>query len=150
LCAVPVTPGINIKAADNPAAAFCFGAATFICAERKKRRGIMYNQHYSDLFVLSNIQHFVERDSGGSTMYNSEIHYLVYREQQKDRLREIEQQHLLQIAGLHRGVAPKAYRQAVNWLGMQMVKLGSRLQRYGSTTQEILTQDVKNHGLKYS
>ena len=52
----------------------------------------MHNLKFFDLFILSYLQQFIERDSRDSTMYNSEIHYLVYREQQKDRLREIEHQ----------------------------------------------------------
>ncbi|MBN1217659.1 MAG: hypothetical protein JXM69_01925 [Anaerolineae bacterium] len=85
-------------------------------------------------------------------MNTSERPYLIHKKQQKDRarVREIEHQRLLVMAGLLEGFAPKMYRQGVSWLGRQMVRWGAKLQNYGPTTPELLTQDVKNHHLKYS
>jgi len=65
-------------------------------------------------------------------------------------MREIEHQHLLQIAGLQGSTITKWRRHVVSWLGKQMVAWGSKLQSYEATAPELLTKDVKNHRLKYS
>ena len=67
-------------------------------------------------------------------MHSLEIDYLVVQEQHKDRLRELERERLLQAAGLRQGVDLKSYRKAANWLGKQMVKWGSKLQDYDTTS----------------
>jgi hypothetical protein len=58
-----------------------------------------------------------------------ELHFLVYQEQHKDRLREIQRQHLLRA--FSQDTNAKMYRQAVGWLGNQLVNWGLRLQNYG-------------------
>ena len=63
-------------------------------------------------------------------MFSLEINHLVRQEQYKDILRDIEQQRLLQIAGLQPRARLSPYRKVVSWLGGQMVKWGSKLQSY--------------------
>ena len=58
-------------------------------------------------------------------MHSPQVHYLIHKTQYQDRLREIEHDHLLQVAGLSKD---SNYRKAAWWLGMQMVKWGSKLQ----------------------
>jgi hypothetical protein len=82
-------------------------------------------------------------------MHSPELSYLVYQEQYKNCLREIEHQQLLRVARLKPSLSVKLYRNVVGWLGMQMVKWGSKLQNYDIATREILTTDVSNHRLKY-
>jgi hypothetical protein len=65
-------------------------------------------------------------------MYSLDSHQLVYQEQLKDRMRDKKNQKLLQVAGLHNGVSLKLYQQVVIWLGMQMVRWGSRLESLGT------------------
>ena len=67
-------------------------------------------------------------------MHSLEVEYLVRQEYYKDRLRELERERLLQAAGLQQGVDFKSYRKAANWLGKQMVKWGSKLQEYDTTS----------------
>ena len=108
----------------------------------------MDNQHFYYLHIILDLHRFIQGNSGGSTMLSTpEMHYLVYKEQYKDRLRDMEHQQLLQAAGLQQGISLKLYRKAVSWLGVQMVKWGSKLQSYDATTQKILTTDVSNHRL---
>ena len=67
-------------------------------------------------------------------MHSLEIDYLVMQEQHKDRLRNIEREQLLQVAKLQHGIDLKSYRKATRWLGKQMVKWGSKLQGYDTTS----------------
>jgi hypothetical protein len=124
--------------------------ATFSNSYRKKGGYTMHNQYFFHLLVLANLPRLMGVNPGDSTVNTSEMRYLINKEQQKDWGREIKQQRLLAMAGLPEGLALKMYRQSVSWLGRQMVKWGAKLQNYGPTTQELLTQDVKNHHLKYS
>ena len=65
-------------------------------------------------------------------MYSPEIHYLVSQEQHKDRLRKLEQHLLYQTDGSTTHAEPR-HRQAVRWLGSQMVKLGTKLEQLDTT-----------------
>lgn len=67
-------------------------------------------------------------------MHSLEIDYLVMQEQHKDRLRNIERERLIQAAGLQHGIDLKSYRKVTGWLGKQMVKWGSKLQEYDTTS----------------
>ena len=69
-------------------------------------------------------------------MHTPEMHYLVYKEQHKDRLREIEHQRLLKIAGLQESASLKLFRQLLKWLGRQMVRWGTKLQGYATPDKE--------------
>jgi hypothetical protein len=60
-------------------------------------------------------------------MFPPNLEDLVH-EQHEDRLRDLEQQHLLQTAGLNPSINLKIPRKAVQWLGGQMVKWGTKLQ----------------------
>lgn len=112
---------------------------------------MMENPYLVNLYILLNLKLIIEqKDLAGPNMFNTELSYLVYQEESKNRLREINRRHLLQRVKSEQGLTLKLYRQAVNWLGIQLVKWGTKLETYGSTTPEILTQDVKNHRLRYS
>ncbi|MBE7470697.1 MAG: hypothetical protein DPW09_18005 [Anaerolineae bacterium] len=70
-------------------------------------------------------------------MSSLQVDYLVQKEKYQDLIRAAEQDRLLQVVkqqntshgGLHRNLAA--------WIGLQLVKWGSKLQQYGSvsTTQ---------------
>lgn len=67
-------------------------------------------------------------------MHSLEIELLVIQQQHKDRLRNIEREQLVQAARLQHGIELKPYRKATSWLGKQMVKWGSKLQEYDTTS----------------
>jgi hypothetical protein len=80
-------------------------------------------------------------------MFTLEMHYLLYQEQHKDRLKEIEHQQLLQAAGLQ-GVNPKIFQKTQGWFDRQIKQWSLKLNmmlHHG----KILTKDVKNHQVKY-
>ena len=92
----------------------------------------MDNQLFYYLYLLTKLHQIIKKSSGGTTMFTPEMDYMVYQEQHRDRLRKIEHQRLLQIAGQRQNNSPKLYRQSVSWLGSQLVKWGSQLQRYAA------------------
>lgn len=72
--------------------------------------------------------------------------YLIQKEKYQDLIRAAEQDRLLQIVkqqntshgGLHRNLA--------GWIGLQMVKWGSRLQQYSSvSTAQANIYPIKSH-----
>ena len=65
-------------------------------------------------------------------MLSLEVTYLVYQEQKKDYLREVEQGQLLRIALSARSKENRVHKRALAWLGSQLVKYGARLEQYGS------------------
>ena len=60
--------------------------------------------------------------------------YLVQKEKYQDLIREAEQDRLLQIAKLQKAGQWRLHRNLAAWIGIQMVKWGSRLQHYGSVS----------------
>jgi hypothetical protein len=96
--------------------------------------------------AAKSISHFVKQSQkyqflpltvvGDSNMFTPEMHYLVFylahKERYKIRLREIEHQRLLRVAGLQESTTLKLYRQFLKWLGRQMVKWGTKLQSYAT------------------
>ena len=56
--------------------------------------------------------------------------YLVGKEQHKDRLRAKEREQLIKAAGLRQPGNRVSRQKVAHWLGTQMVKWGSKLQRY--------------------
>ena len=67
-------------------------------------------------------------------MFSPEVQYLVRKEQYKDLRRNVVQNELVQIA---RGRQPKnrlSFRSVAVWLGLLLVKWGSRLEHYANAT----------------
>jgi len=60
--------------------------------------------------------------------------YLVQKEKLQDLIREAEQDRLLQIAKLQKAGQWRLHRNLAAWIGIQMIKWGSRLQHYGSVS----------------
>jgi hypothetical protein len=58
--------------------------------------------------------------------------YLVQKEKFQDLMREAEHERLLQIAKLQQASQRGLHRNLAAWVGIQLVKWGSRLQHYGS------------------
>jgi len=66
-------------------------------------------------------------------MFSPEMNYLVALEQHRDRLRAIEHDQLLQIAGVQTGRAwPKTL---CGWLGRRLQAWGARLEQLGEAAQ---------------
>jgi hypothetical protein len=74
----------------------------------------------------------LSRQEENSVMVNPND-ILLQRERYKDLLREAEQKRLLQAAGLRRPGNWRPHRKVANWIGIQMVRWGRKLQRYGTT-----------------
>lgn len=79
-------------------------------------------------------------------MSSLQMEYLVQKEKYQDLIRAAEQDRLLQVVkqqntnhgGLHRNLA--------GWIGLQMVKWGSRLQQYSSvSTAQANIYPIKSH-----
>lgn len=62
----------------------------------------------------------------------NELDYLVRKEQHEDYLRKREQERLIKEIEHQKEARDDIHRQAIGWLGNQMVKVGSSLERYGS------------------
>lgn len=62
----------------------------------------------------------------------NELDYLVRQERRKDYLRKREQERLIKQIERQKEAKVDVHRQAIGWLGNQMVKVGSSLERYGS------------------
>lgn len=58
---------------------------------------------------------------------------LIQREHYKDLLREAEHERQIQAILLQEPGNWKPYRKVVNWIGVQMVRWGRKLQQYGTT-----------------
>ena len=58
--------------------------------------------------------------------------FLIRGEHYKDLLREAERERLIRAAGLGQPGDGGLLRQVVGWIGAQMVRWGSKLQRYGT------------------
>jgi hypothetical protein len=70
--------------------------------------------------------------------------FLIHEERIKDRLREIEHQRLLRVAGLQESTTLKLYQQFLKWLGRQMVKWGTKLQNYTMPDKDRQETLLKN------
>ena len=55
-------------------------------------------------------------------------HLIIHQEEHNKRMKEIERRHWLREAELQQALSMQPYRQALNWLGTQMVKMGTKLQ----------------------
>ena len=65
-------------------------------------------------------------------LYPTEVDYLVRKERYEDMIREAERIRLVQAAGIVPHSEGKIFRRLAGWLGRQLIKLGSRLKRYGT------------------
>lgn len=65
-------------------------------------------------------------------MLPTELDYLARKEQRQDMLRALEKEHLIRMIDQHHGKGQLLHRQTIAWIGGQMVKWGSMLQRYAS------------------
>ncbi len=70
-------------------------------------------------------------------MYSPLGNSLVYKERQHELLREAARQQLIQTARLHRSANRKAHRSIAGWIGLQMVKWGTKLQHYEPVPSQI-------------
>jgi hypothetical protein len=68
-------------------------------------------------------------------MLPTELDYLVRQEQRQDQLRTIEKEQLIKLMMRNKENERDVHRLAAAWLGDQLVKWGSTLQRYASTSK---------------
>jgi hypothetical protein len=64
-------------------------------------------------------------------MWPNDVDYLARKERQQELLREAEREQLAQQANSE-AKDGQGLRQAAGWIGNQMVKLGTKLQDYGT------------------
>ncbi len=55
-------------------------------------------------------------------------HLMIHQVEYEKRIKEIERRHWLREAAPQQALSIQPYRQALNWLGTQMVKMGAKLQ----------------------
>ena len=60
--------------------------------------------------------------------------FIIQKERIQDLIREVEHDRMLQMAKLQRTGQPALHRNLTAWIGLQMVKWGSKLQQYGSVS----------------
>lgn len=65
-------------------------------------------------------------------MYSPEMNYLVFQEQQKDRLRAIEREQQLRAAGLD--TRWQGHKRACIWLGRHLKRWGTKLEQLGDAS----------------
>ena len=73
-------------------------------------------------------------------MYSFEVHYLVRKEQYKDLRRDVARHQLIRIATLRQPDNRGSLRRMAGWIGTQMVKWGSKLQRNDHQRQTLTQQ----------
>jgi len=67
-------------------------------------------------------------------MHSLEIDFLVMQEQYKDGSPNAEHEQSAQTDGLQQGFDSKSYQKVTGWFGKQMVKWGSKLQGYDTSS----------------
>jgi hypothetical protein len=77
-------------------------------------------------------------------MLPCDIDFLVRKERQKDLLREIACERLIQAVEHHQVGNRKTHRAFVAWVGRQMVRWGSRLQNYSQVSPTKGMLEVKH------
>lgn len=70
---------------------------------------------------------------------------LVQQEHYKDLLQEAEYERLIRAAGLQQPGNRRLHRKVVNWIGIQMVKWGGKLQSYGAKPLPSCLQVAGEH-----
>lgn len=79
-------------------------------------------------------------------MSSLQVDYLVQKEKYQDMIRAAEQDRLLQIVKQQNTSHSSLHRNLVGWIGLQMVKWGSRLQQYSSvSTAQANIYQIKSH-----
>ena len=73
-------------------------------------------------------------------MFSSEAHYLVLKEQHKDLQRDAARHQLIKTALLGQSNNRKPGRRMAGWFGFQLVKWGSKLQRYNQARHHTVIQ----------
>ena len=71
--------------------------------------------------------------------------FLVQQEHYKDLLQEAEYERLIRDAGLQQPGNRRLHRKVVNWIGIQMVKWGGKLQSYGTRPLPSCLQVANEH-----
>lgn len=67
-------------------------------------------------------------------MSSLQVDYLVQKEKYQDLIRAAEQDRLLQVVKQQNTSHGGLHRNLVGWIGLQLVKWGSKLQQYGSVS----------------
>ena len=71
-------------------------------------------------------------------MFSPEMDYLVNKERQKDRLREIERQRLIRVAGLQQSGHNVWVGKVADWIKTRLMRWGSKLQRHDPVHRQAL------------
>lgn len=72
-------------------------------------------------------------------MFSVEIEYLVRKEQYKDQQRDIARRRLIRIAQPRHTNNTVLLRRMTSWIGVQMVKIGSKLQQHDQYQHQVLS-----------
>jgi hypothetical protein len=85
----------------------------------------------------SNQKFFTANILEGKVIMRLDSVYLIQKAKMQDMLRAAEQDRLLQLAKLHNSNQTGLHRNLAAWMGVQMVKWGAKLQRYGSASTAV-------------
>jgi hypothetical protein len=77
-------------------------------------------------------------------MLPNDIDFLTRKERCQDLMREAEQERLIGIAKLQQSKQPGSWQRVVHWMGIQLIKLGLKLQDYGITPTKNLKELAEN------
>lgn len=73
-----------------------------------------------------------------------DVDYLIHKEKYQEMIRAAERDRLLQLAKCHKTGQPSLHRNLAAWMGVQMVKWGSKLQQYGSVSAAASTSAAQS------
>jgi hypothetical protein len=77
-------------------------------------------------------------------MLPNDIDFLARKERCQDLMREAEQERLVEVAKLQQPNQPSLWPRVVRWIGIQLIKLGLKLQDYSITQTKNLKELAEN------
>jgi hypothetical protein len=77
-------------------------------------------------------------------MLPNDIDFLARKERCQDLMREAEQERLVEVAKLQQPNQPSLWPRVVRWIGIQLIKLGLKLQSYCPTQTNNFKELAEN------
>jgi hypothetical protein len=77
-------------------------------------------------------------------MLPNDLDFLARKERCQELMREAAQERLIGVAKLQRPNLPNSWQRGIRWIGIQLIKLGLKLQDYGITQTKNLKELAEN------
>jgi hypothetical protein len=77
-------------------------------------------------------------------MLPNDIDFLARKERCQDLMREAEQERWIGVAKLQQPNHPGSWQRGIRWIGLQLIKLGLKLQGYSITQTKNLKELAEN------